>query len=378
MADTYNSTTYNSGDYYVKSGVFSHWFYLLSEGGSGTNDLSSDYVVYGIDIDCATEIIFEAEIDNFYGVDSYTEARTATIDAAEELNGVGSLEVMQVQNAWYAVGVGTEPDQISISGPSIVCTSNSTFTLHNRPPGTTVNWTRDTYHLDYVSGQGTDNYTVKARSSVYGTAWVQAAISGNCGNVTIRYNIDWVGKVLPLDIRLTDRTTGMPQYVFCLNQPNPVQAKHDYGNPHIDDWNWSVSNGYITYDNPYGDNSKATLRPLNTNFSVEIQAHNACGWSEWADVSGETINCGWWFFGMFPNPSDDYVDITATKNDRAENSSEYYEVKIYSSMKIAVYGTGKTKEPLLRINTKQFRNGIYFVHFIAGKETIVKQLAVNH
>ena len=81
---------------------------------------------------------------------------------------------------------------------------------------------------------------------------------------------------------------------------------------------------------------------------------------------------------MSPNSADDYVEITVTKNDRAENSSEYYEVKIYNSMKIAVYGKGKTKEPVLRINTKQFRNGIYFVHFIAGKETIVKQLVVNH
>ncbi|GAH58543.1 unnamed protein product, partial [marine sediment metagenome] len=206
----------------------------------------------------------------------------------------------------------------------------------------------------------------------------QAAISGDCGNVTIRYNIDWVGKVLPLDIRLIDRTTGMPKYVFCLYQANPVQAKHDYGNPHIDDWNWSVSDGYITYDNPYGDNSKATLRPLNTNFSVEIKAHNACGWSEWSGLCVETIYCGGWFFGMFPNPSDDYVDITATKNDRAENSSEYYEVKIYNSLKIAVYGTGKTKEPLFRINTKQFQNGVYFVHFTAGEQSEVKQLVVNH
>ncbi|GAH15323.1 unnamed protein product, partial [marine sediment metagenome] len=143
---------------------------------------------------------------------------------------------------------------MSVTGPSIVCTSNSTFTLHNRPSGTTVNWTKSS-NLSYVSGQGTDNYTVKAYSSASGTGWVQAAITVDCGNVTIRYNIDWVGKVLPLDIRLIDRTTGMPKYVFCLYQANPVQAKHDYGNPHIDDWDWYVSGGHITYDNPYEDNS---------------------------------------------------------------------------------------------------------------------------
>ncbi|GAH60973.1 unnamed protein product, partial [marine sediment metagenome] len=46
-----------------------------------------------------------------------------------------------------------------ITGPSLVCTSNSTFTLHNRPSGTTVNWTKSS-NLQPVSGQGTDNYTV--------------------------------------------------------------------------------------------------------------------------------------------------------------------------------------------------------------------------
>jgi len=99
---------------------------------------------------------------------------------------------------------------MSISGESIVCSSpNETFILHERPSGSTVSWTRSS-NLSYVSGQGTDKYTVKAYSSASGTAWVQAAISGDCSNVTIRYNIDWVGKVLPLNMRLTDRTTGMP------------------------------------------------------------------------------------------------------------------------------------------------------------------------
>lgn len=179
-------------------------------------------------------------------------------------------------------------------------------------------------------------------------------------------------------MRLIDRTTGMPKYMFCLSQANPVQAIHDYGNPHIDDCNWSVSNGYITYDNPYGDNSKATLRPLNTNYSVGIQAHNGCGWSEWADVSDPVIYCGGWYMSLSPNPANDYVDITATKNDRAENASEYYEVKIYKSFKIVVYESGKTKDSILRINTFQLKNGVYFIHFIAGEQTYTKQLVVNH
>ena len=38
IANAYQSTRYNNGSVYVKSGVFSHWFYLLVQGGSGYNE----------------------------------------------------------------------------------------------------------------------------------------------------------------------------------------------------------------------------------------------------------------------------------------------------------------------------------------------------
>lgn len=78
-----------------------------------------------------------------------------------------------------------------ILGSDLVCTSNSTFTITNRPSGTTVTWTKSS-NLQYVSGQGTNSYIVKAASSsTYGSGWVQATIYGN---VTIREYV-WVGKV---------------------------------------------------------------------------------------------------------------------------------------------------------------------------------------
>ena len=40
---------------------------------------------------------------------------------------------------------------MTLTGATLVCTSNSTFTLHNRPPGTTVNWNKSS-NLQYVSG----------------------------------------------------------------------------------------------------------------------------------------------------------------------------------------------------------------------------------
>ena len=72
-----------------------------------------------------------------------------------------------------------------ISGPSTVCTSNATFTLHNRPAGATVKWGKSKFEPVYVSGQGTDHYTVKASSNeVKSSGFVRATITSSCGNFT--------------------------------------------------------------------------------------------------------------------------------------------------------------------------------------------------
>lgn len=65
ISDTYLSSTYNAGNQYVKSGVFSHWFYLLVNGGSGTNDNGNSYTVYGIGMDAAEDLIVEAVFNNY-------------------------------------------------------------------------------------------------------------------------------------------------------------------------------------------------------------------------------------------------------------------------------------------------------------------------
>src|SRR5690606_27938945 len=44
------------GGVHINSGVGNYWFYLLSEGGSGTNDNGDDYSVEGITIQKAEQI----------------------------------------------------------------------------------------------------------------------------------------------------------------------------------------------------------------------------------------------------------------------------------------------------------------------------------
>jgi hypothetical protein len=67
----------------------------------------------------------------------------------------------------------------------IVCNTNTTFSLGNLPPGSSVTWTKSD-NLTYVSGQNSANYTVKATGpATSGEGWVQITMNGPCGSISL-------------------------------------------------------------------------------------------------------------------------------------------------------------------------------------------------
>ena len=107
--DNWASTCGNCGDnggVHTNSGVQNHWFYLLAEGGTGVNDDGDEFLVEGIGLEKARTIAYDNLIDQLGPDSDYDDARAGAIAAAEARYGVCSNEVIQVKNAWYAVGVG--------------------------------------------------------------------------------------------------------------------------------------------------------------------------------------------------------------------------------------------------------------------------------
>lgn len=91
---------------HTNSGVQNYWFYLLTAGGSGTNDLNNTYSVNGIGIDKAAAIAYR-NLTVYLGRSSdYDDARFYSIKSAMDLYGTCTPEVQAVTNAWHAVGVG--------------------------------------------------------------------------------------------------------------------------------------------------------------------------------------------------------------------------------------------------------------------------------
>ena len=109
--DTYLGTNYytgtqDNGGVHTNSGVQNFWYYLLTVGGTGTNDLNNAYNVAGLGLIDASKIAFRNNTYYLTPNSDYADARFYAIQSAIDLFGVCTPEVMSTTNAWYAVGVG--------------------------------------------------------------------------------------------------------------------------------------------------------------------------------------------------------------------------------------------------------------------------------
>ncbi|OWP64384.1 peptidase M4 [Hymenobacter amundsenii] len=120
------NNTNDQGGVHTNSGVLNYWFYLLSQGGSGTNDIGSAYSVTGVGIDAAAKIAYRTESIYLTASSTYAAARTAAISAATDLYGAGSAQVTATTNAWYAVGVGAASGGTTPPPVVAYCTSKGT------------------------------------------------------------------------------------------------------------------------------------------------------------------------------------------------------------------------------------------------------------
>jgi len=105
--DTYLGDYWDPGqEVHANSTVLSHWYYLVCQGGSGTNDNSDVYSVTGIGMEKASAIAFRMLTVYLTSTADYQDARFYAIVSATDLYGGCSPEVEAVTNAMYAVGLG--------------------------------------------------------------------------------------------------------------------------------------------------------------------------------------------------------------------------------------------------------------------------------
>ena len=126
---TPGSTNDNCGVHY-NSGVINHWFYILSDGKTGTNDLGKNYSVTGITLEKAAKIAYRLETVYLGANSNFMNARNFGIQAATDLFGANSPEMIATQDAFYAVGLGAKylavPDTTPPTAPTNLNATNTT------------------------------------------------------------------------------------------------------------------------------------------------------------------------------------------------------------------------------------------------------------
>lgn len=176
---------------HTNSGILNYWFYLLSEGGSGTNDIGNAFTINSIGKEKAAKIIYRAETVYFTSTTTYSQARLLTIQAAEDLYGESSIESSMVCLSWYAVGLGDNNCNVNIelTGNTNICnTSNYTYTLNYLPPTSSTNWSV-TSNIQIVNSNNTSITIKPINTTINDLATITATISG----ISVIKEI-WIGK----------------------------------------------------------------------------------------------------------------------------------------------------------------------------------------
>lgn len=193
--DTYLGThwysgTGDNGGVHTNSGVLNYFFYLLVNGGSGTNDIGNSFGVTGIGIENAAKIVYRAESVYMSSNTNYSQTRTHMIQAATDLFGAGSAQVIATTNAMHAVGIGSAFGACEQPG--------GLFVYNITPSGATAAWNAASasvnYTLEYKSNSASTWTVVNGlTATTYGINGLAAntgysfRVKNNCSTTSSSY-----------------------------------------------------------------------------------------------------------------------------------------------------------------------------------------------
>ncbi len=176
----------DNGGVHTNSGVLNYWFYLMSVGGSGTNDNGYAYNVAGLNIGDASDILYKAWRDYMFSNAQYSDARVSTLSAATDIYGGCSPEVQLVAETWHAVGVGGAFDPTVVADFSVdinaACSAPAIFNFQN------LSQNGGSYTWYFGDGTSSSQISPAHTYNALGTYDVKLVVDGGvCGIDSITY-----------------------------------------------------------------------------------------------------------------------------------------------------------------------------------------------
>lgn len=386
-------TPSNSNDrcgVHTNSGVMNHWFYLLAEGSAstdGVNDNGDTFNITGIGKTKAAQIVYHAQTvyfnDSFL---TYADARVYTLQAAEDLFGVNSLEAFTACESWFAVGIGDGNCAVeyNITGNNVVCPNNTyTYTVTGLPAGASVSWS--------------SSPNIQIVNSTSNSVTVTTSSNGQNGQIFLDVN----GAISEREVWL-----GRPASPSRLSGPSLVNTGA------IVNYSTGIVGGATSYEwrLPYPYNTVNTFNYFGQRWELQLPSSS----TQITAFTGYAKNSGYvqvWGKNECGNGGAKLLSVRHATNPRggggggiplngfgAENSNEYITVhpnpvdnilkinivnsdsgfvKIYNLQGQLIQEVEITSNEL-ELNTSNLQNGIFFVDIIQGEEKTTKKIIVQH
>lgn len=220
--DTYGGNSWytgtaDNGGVHTNSGVSNYWYYLLTQGGSGTNDIGNTFSVTGIGFNSASRIAFRALTVYYTPTTNYATARLLSIQAAKDLFGDCSNETIQTINAWHAVGIGNKftPGVIGsdFKGDALnLCSVPATVNFTNLTPYAT------SYKWNFGDGSPVSTASNAVHTYTTGGSFNVKLKAIGCGN-----QADSITKPAYITVNIAP-SPQLSTVIACLNMPATLTA----------------------------------------------------------------------------------------------------------------------------------------------------------
>jgi Zn-dependent metalloprotease/chitodextrinase len=279
-ADTYGGQYFNNGDIvHYDSGIQNFWYYLLTQGGVGVNDIGSSYTVIGIGLNKANAIAFRNLTVYLTPSSTFADARAGAIQSAIDLYGACSDEVIQTTNAWYAVGVG------GLFNNAVVASFNANNNFYCSIPAnvsfTNTSLNATSFHWDFGDGSTS---TLQSPAHIYSaagnyTVTLMASGIASCGNADTM--------IVPSCINVSNG--GGPIAVSCIPTANTTCCGYGIMNVHLESINKNSNNATEGYRD-FTCSDQTLLVAGNTYpFSVTTGSSNSENVSAWIDFNNDGV-----------------------------------------------------------------------------------------
>jgi hypothetical protein len=274
----------------------------------------------------------------------------------------------------YAAAIGF------ISGPPLVCSSGSTYSVNYPFPVNTIVW-KCSSNIIYQSAPTQTSAIFKTNSSIAGTGWITATITP-CASITFPVFSVWEGKF--------ESTVVTGQAAVCPNSLYPYTAQVPGGHSPSYSYSWTYPSGW--YNNGQVQNMINLQTPqYNMQYgAVRVSITNCNGTSGYSGITVYPGSCPH-NLTLSPNPASDIVNVMVTPAQTSNTDSTStvnafqsanilpttYKVTITDLMGTSYFNATKNTTSFA-LPVQSLPNGNYIITVDDGVNKGSAQLVVKH